>query len=87
MVGTEGARPTYRNFLEVAVSAGIQADEVSAAVEAVVHAVDRWARYAKKFGVARTTIARIGEALGRARADGLTDRPLVVGAGRRGQQR
>jgi serine/threonine-protein kinase HipA len=78
MVGTEGARPTYRNFLEVAERAAITAPEVAAIVQQVAKSVNGWPRYARTFGVTQATTAKISEALGRASRDGLEGRPRIL---------
>jgi serine/threonine-protein kinase HipA len=72
MVGSEGARPAYRHLLEVAHDATLSAGEVATIVDQVVSTVQDWPRYAKTFGVGRVTMAKISEALHRARTDGLT---------------
>jgi serine/threonine-protein kinase HipA len=70
MIGTEGSRPTYRNFLEVAAPEGIAPHEVAEIVDRVAGSVMRWPEFAGEQGVARATIARVRDAITRTCADG-----------------
>jgi serine/threonine-protein kinase HipA len=74
LVGTEGARPTYRNFLEVASAAGVTGSDVAEIVDQVAATVVRWPEYAAEYAVTRATVAKIREAITRAHADGIEGR-------------
>jgi serine/threonine-protein kinase HipA len=69
MVGSEGARPTYRNFLEVADIAGIPSGAVQRITERILDATARWREYAYRYDVKEETIMKIEEAMNRARRD------------------
>lgn len=84
-IGTAGARPTYRNFLEVAEPEGLTSGEVAEVVDQVAASVGRWLTRADEFGVARATAAMVNGAITRACADGRAPRRGRSGVGRPGR--
>ena len=71
MVGTEGARPTYQNFLQVAAPEGLTPRDVADIVERAAESVLRWPAYAVEYGVAPATTEKINASIQRACADGM----------------